>query len=214
MRRPDNKYKGFTLAELLMAVWVMSIILTAVAAMAFALGSANDSADDTAEIQSRIRYTTVYLGELVRRSKMICRNASGNVVLWRADDNGDRLINPGEIVSLEIDSGNGGINLITYQPNAAQAGASMTPALIKTGVYKQWMISRGIPSTSITLIDNCNYVFFTTDILPPFAKKLNIFFGLAQGGIDRDFQITAMLRCSSDCMLKKDGMSFVTDDDI
>ncbi len=212
MKQKNSKYKGFTLVELLMAVWIMSIILTAVAAMSFALGSANDSADDTSEIQSRIRYTTVYLGELVRNSKLICRNAAGNVVLWLADDNGDNLINPSEIVSLET-NGNGSINLVNYQPSVADADESMSLLLIKSGTFKQWIVTKNIPSSSVTLINNCNYVCFTTDESPPFAGKLNIFFGLAQGGADRDFQMTAVLRCDTAYMLDDSGGSLLSVDD-
>ncbi|MBN1788319.1 MAG: prepilin-type N-terminal cleavage/methylation domain-containing protein [Sedimentisphaerales bacterium] len=214
MKLSNTKHKGFTIVELLMAVWVMSIILTAVAAMAFALGSAGDFVDETAEMQSRIRFTTMYIVELVRNCKMICRNGAGNVVFWRADDNGDNLINPAEIVSLEIDALSGDINLITFQPDLAHADVSVTPGIIKTGIYKSWLNSQGIAPTSITLIDNCNYVYFTTDVLPPFAKRLNIFFGVSEGCVDRDYQIVSVLRCNSDYMLADNGATFVADDDL
>ena len=50
-RRPG----GFTLAELLVALTVSSIILAAVAALAYAVGSANDSTDDTERKQAQVR---------------------------------------------------------------------------------------------------------------------------------------------------------------
>lgn len=211
--RGQNSLTGFTLVELLMALSVMSIILTAVATLSFALGSASNSADNASRVQNRIRYATVRISELVRSGKMICRNASGNVVLWQADDNGDSKINPGEITSLEVDSVSSGIKLTKYHPDAAYADMVMTLGVVKTGIYKQWMTARSIPSSSVILIDNCSYIYFTTDVVPPFAKKLNVFLGIEQGGVNRDFQMTARLRCDSDYMIDISKMSLLNVDD-
>lgn len=77
------KNKGFTLAELLMAIWVTSIILAAVAALSYALGSANDSVTNTSDIYSKIRFSTLRLNEIIKYSEAICINPDGSV---RIDD--------------------------------------------------------------------------------------------------------------------------------
>jgi len=48
-----TKYEnGFTFVELLIAMVVTSIVLTAVATLAYAMGTANDSSNDTAVKQA------------------------------------------------------------------------------------------------------------------------------------------------------------------
>ncbi len=211
MKHRENKYKGFTLAELLMAILVMSIILTAVAALSFALGSANDSANDSSEVYSRIRYTTMRVNELLRNSKLICSNFGTSVAIWRADDNGDNQINPGEIIYME--TGYNNINLISFQPSVAQSGLVLRLADILGGSMRSWLASN-IPSSSVSLVNNCDYVAFTTDAAPPYAKKLNIYFGISQKGVRHDYQISARQRCYAGYLLDSSGAIKSTDDDI
>ncbi|MHC4076272.1 MAG: PilW family protein [Planctomycetota bacterium] len=66
MMRQTGYKKGFTLAELLIALMVTSIILAAVATLAFAMGSANDTGDDISAKQAQVRYATLRICELIR----------------------------------------------------------------------------------------------------------------------------------------------------
>ncbi len=204
---------GFTLAELLMAIWVMSIILAAIATLSFALGSANDSALDSSQIQSRIRYTTMYLGELVKNSKLICHNFGTSVAIWRADYNNDSRIDPNEIVYIEIGSSNNYIKLISFTSTAAVASFPRTLDLIGNGQARTWL-EANCQSSSVTLIDNCSYVTFTTDQPPPRSKRLNLFFGIRQKGIIQNYQLTAYLRCQADYLLDGSGQIVLSDDDM
>jgi prepilin-type N-terminal cleavage/methylation domain-containing protein len=213
MKQRQDKCRGFTLVELLMAVWVMSIILAAVATLSFALGSANDAADNTSEIYSRIRYTTVRVSELARSGKLICSNSGTSVAIWRADDNGDSRINPGEIVYLEAGNGNNCINIVTFLGTGAAASSALTLADIAGGQARTWLAAN-TQANSITLINNCSTVSFTTDQTPPFAKQLNIFFGINQNGSVKNYQITDKLRCYADYLLDDSGQIKPMDDDI
>ncbi len=204
------KNKGFTLVELLMAVWVISIILTAVAALSFALGSANDSADNTSDIYSRIRYTTVRISELLRSSKLICSNLGTSVAIWRADYNGDNKIEPNEMVYLE--SGNNCINLVSFQPSSLLSGTVLLLTDILSGQTRTWLAANSQVST-ITLVNNCSNVTFTTDQAPPYAQKLNIYFDILQKGVSRSYQITAQQRCYAGYLLDSSGVIKSTDDD-
>jgi prepilin-type N-terminal cleavage/methylation domain-containing protein len=185
MKKNNLKNRGFTLAELLMAMWVISIILAAVAVLSFALGSANDSADNSSEIYSRIRYTTMYLGELVRNSKLICANWGSSVAIWQADDNGNSQIDPNEKVDIEYDSSNNCLKLIRFTPSGAIASSTI-------------------------LMNNCSDVTFTTDQPPPRTKRLNIFFTINQ----QKYQITAQLRCYAGYLLNDANEIDPNDDDI
>lgn len=222
MKRRIEKYRGFTLAELLMAVWVMSVILTAMAALSFALTSVNDSADDTSEVQSKVRYTTIRLGDLIKNSKLICYNFGSELAVWRADDNGDNRINAGEMVYIETGSSNNYIKLLEFKPVALSAAASaqFTLAAISDGSAKTWFKSNS-PFSYITLIDNCSYATFTTDTAAPFSKRVNLFFGIEhndiinyqQNGIIKNYQLSIYLRCQADYLLNASGQ-IVSDDDL
>jgi prepilin-type N-terminal cleavage/methylation domain-containing protein len=202
--------RGFTLAELLMAVWVMSIILAAIATLSFALGSANDSADDTSEIQSRIRYTTMRLGELIRNSKLVCAKWDSSVAIWQADDNGNSQIDPNEIVYIEYDGSNNCLKLISFTPTAAVVSFPRTLGSIGNGQARTWL-GANTQVNDVNLINNCSYVTFTTDQPPPFSKRLNLFFGIRQKGVIQNYQLTAYLRCQADYLL--DGGQIVSVDD-
>ncbi|MCH7559430.1 MAG: prepilin-type N-terminal cleavage/methylation domain-containing protein, partial [Planctomycetes bacterium] len=85
----DTRYKkGFTLVELLVALVVTGIVLAAVATLAFAMGTANDVADDSSQKQAQVRYATLRISELIRHCKLICGTPGSDVAVWRADDNG------------------------------------------------------------------------------------------------------------------------------
>jgi len=206
------KNKGFTLAEVLMAVWVMSIILTAVAALAFALGSANSSADKTSEIQSKVRYTTIRLGDLIKNSKLICYNFGTELAVWRADDNGDNRINAGELVYIETGSSNNYIKLLEFKPIGPAASVQFTLASISDGSAKTWC-KGNIPYSYITLIDKCSHATFTTDTAAPFSKKVNLFFGIKQNGIIQNYQLSTYMRCQAGYILNASGQ-IVSDDDL
>jgi prepilin-type N-terminal cleavage/methylation domain-containing protein len=204
---------GFTLVELLMAMTLTGIILAAVATLAFALGSANDSADDLSEVQSRIRYTTIRLGELVRNCKLICSNNGTEIVLWRADDNGDNKINPGEIVYIDTGSSNHQIRILSFSPTGAVAFATTTIAALGAGGTKAVLIANCSPSYT-TLMNNCSYVTFTTDTAAPFSKRLNLFFGVQQNGIVQNYQCSEFLRAQAGYLLNGSGVIISSDDDI
>lgn len=210
------KNKGFTLAELIMAVWVMSIILVAVATLSFALGSANDSADNSSEVYSRIRYTTMRLGEIIKNCKLICANSGTSAAIWRADYNNNNKIEPNEILYIETGSGNNCIQLVSYQAGGASAGTQLLLGDILNGLAKTWLRANCQENT-VTLIDNCSYVNITTDRTSSpwtFSKKLNIFFGVLQKGVVQNYQITAYLRCRADYLLDNSGQIVSSDDDM
>jgi len=210
MEKAVFKYRGFTLAELLMAVWVTSIILAAVATLSFALGSANDSSDNTSDIYSRIRYTTVRMSELLRSSKLVCANSGSGVAIWRADDSGDNQINPGEIIYFEAITGN--LNLVSFKAAGITASFVLTLSDISNGQARAWL-EANCQVDSVTLINNCSNVSFTVDQSPPFTKQLNIFFTVNQNGIARNYQISGKLRCFADYLLNSSGQIDPVDDD-
>jgi len=88
-----------TLAELLVALMVTSMLLAAVTTLTFALDSANDDAEDVGESQARIRYTTLKASELIKHCKLICAYYNNELVIWMSDDDSDEKIDSPAYIS-------------------------------------------------------------------------------------------------------------------
>jgi prepilin-type N-terminal cleavage/methylation domain-containing protein len=174
-----SNYKGLTLVELLVALMVTSVILAAVATLAYALGKVSDSGDDTAEKQAQLRYATLRISELIRYSKLIYSTGANEVVLWR-DDNGDDYIEPAELVTI----------------NTRQVGSDLQLCEIDG------------TAEPIVLLHQCGNVQFGFDqpSEPPTKRKfVSVSFDLNENGIRHRYQISAALRCWAWYMLDPEG---------
>ena len=119
MNRSTHLYSGvgrggFTLVELLVAMAVTGVIMASVATLAYAMGSVNDSADDTSRTQARLRYASLRIGELLKHCKLVCPAAGGDLALWRADENDDNSINPNELVYIELGENGDCLGLLEF----------------------------------------------------------------------------------------------------
>jgi len=173
--------KGLTLVELLVAMMVTSVILTAVATLAYALGKVSDSGNDTSEKQAQLRYATLRISELIRYSRLIYSAGENEVVLWR-DDNGDDCITLGE-------------------------GELVTIGTRQVGSDSQLCETDGT-AEPIALIHQCRNVQFTFDqpSEPPTKRTfVSVSFDLNENGGTRHYQISAALRCWAWYMLDFDG---------
>lgn len=199
--------RAFTLVELLVAMTVTGIILTAVAALAFALGTATDSTEDVSTKQAQIRFATLRIQELIRHSKLICFAGDNDIALWRADENNDGNINIGELIYIETGSEYDCLQLCEFSSadstiiNIASIGA------ISTGWWSAY--SSNIEYTRI--VPQCSNVRFDFDILPPESKFLTITFDIAENKIVHQYQITAGIRSWAGNLLNEGDI--VNDDD-
>ena len=201
--------KGFTLVELLMALVVTSIILAAVATLAYALGTANETSDDTSQKQAQVRYATLRISELIRHCKLICGTVGNDLAVWRADDNGDGEINPQELVYLETGQGRGHVQLLDF-PSAANWRVTLSSIL--GGTAKQELILI-CDERQTKLVPECSNVQIVLDSLPPWSKSVSVSFDLVENGIVRQYQISAALRGWAGHLLDTDGDSILSDDD-
>jgi len=206
----DTRYEnGFTLAELLIALIVTGIILAAVATLAYALGTANESGDDTAVKQAQVRYTTLRISELIRHSKLVCGTADNDLAIWRADDNDNGEINPKELVYLEAGENRDYLQLLDFlsaddwlvQLSNIQDGTTKASLLL---------ICDG---RRTVLVPECSNVQFGFDVLPPQSRFVSISFDLVENGVVRQYQISAALRGWAGNLLDPAGDSLVTGDD-
>ncbi len=201
--------KGFTLVELLVALMVTSIILAAVATLAYALGAANDTTNDRAEEQAQVRYTSIRISELIRHCKLICGTADNDLAIWRADDNGNGEINPTELVYLESGVNRNYLRLLEF-PSAASWPIPLSNIL--GGTTKPSLIILCDERRTI-LVPECNNVEFQFDVLPPHLRFVSISFDLVENDVAHNYQVSAALRGWAGHLLNEAGDAIVSDDD-
>lgn len=203
----NTKYEsGFTLAELLMALIVTGIILGAVATLAYALGAANDAADDTTWKQAQVRYATLRISELIRHCRLVFDETSEGLGVWRADDNGDGQINANEVVYVSKGPGGDCLQFIEFSDES-------NPTYSVLGTIIQALLSSGFSEEYTTLIPECSNVQFVTDVLPPQSRSVSIFFDLEESGVTHSYQIETTLRAWAGHLLDGSGELVSVDDD-
>jgi len=212
--------KGFTLAELLVALMVSSIILAAVATLAYALGKVNDTGNDTSQKQMQVRSATLRISEMIRHSRLICSTNGSDIVIWKADDNpANNRIDVLELAYIET-AGNQ-IRLMEF--NSCQEAFKTTFRNLADGqintlqqsTCKSWIM--GFSSVVYTpLIPNCSNVRVLTepnDVAAPLAKSISISFDLQENDAVRRYQISTTLRCWAGYLLNSSGNAIVSDED-
>ena len=210
--------KGLTLVELMVALVVTSIVLTAVATLAYALGTVNEASDDTSRKQAEVRYATLKISELVRHCKLICATPGNDIVIWKADDSpsNDRI----DVLEL------------AYIENAAEENCmkllefSFCPILLES-----WFVSQSsqidvlgqsgtkdlfveqCTETRSYLIRECSNVQFLFDELPPWSGLVTISFEVQENGVLHSYQISAALRGRAGNLLDSSGEIVSSGDD-
>lgn len=203
------KHRGFTLVELLVAMLVASIVLTAVATLAYAMGTANDVTDDTRQKQAQLRYATLRLSNLISHCKLVCGTPGDDLVIWRADDNGNGQINVTEVVYIERGSAKDRLQLCEF---LSFTNPTMNLSAFGSPTTKFWLQTYSFEKYTL-LIPQCSNAGFAMDATPPWSKFVNISFNLSEHGADRQYQISATLHNWAGNLLNDTGTSLVSDDD-
>jgi len=204
----DRRQNGFTLAELLVAMVVTSIVLGAVVTLAYALGAADDAGDDTAQKQAQVRYATLRISELIRNCRLVFGATSDGLGVWRADDNGNKDINAEEVVY--VNKGDEGDHLEFMEfsgsgnPVLPITNFAATLATLTSPSYNQ---------ESTILVPQCSNVQFVTDSSPPWSKSVSISFDVEENGVTHHYQINTALRAWAGNLLNSTGTLIVSDDD-
>ena len=205
--------KAFTLVELIVALVVTAIIMSAIATLAFALNSVNDATDDTDRTQAHVRYATLKISELIRHCKLICSLTNGDLVIWR-DDNvlgGEGEINVGELVYIE--TGNNHIQLLDFPQSPSWMQTYHIPlSSLRDSMYKTTLKDL-CDENYVLAIPECSNVQFQFDESPPHTTFVNISFGLTENGLVRQYHIDSALRCWAGHLLNAAGSGLVSDDD-
>jgi prepilin-type N-terminal cleavage/methylation domain-containing protein len=205
MRNVRYRYKrGFTLVELLLALIVTGILLAAVTTLAFAVGAANDTTDDTSQKQAQVRFATLRISELIRHCKLICGTPNGDLAIWRADNNGDGQININELVYIERGVGGDYLRFCEFPLSDASIVNLSDIQTLSTSSYSV---------TYILLVPQCTNVQFSFDVVPPYSRFVSISFDVLENGIVRQYRINTSLRGWAGNLLDAGGNNIVSDDD-
>ena len=73
----NRRQHGFTLVELLVALMVSSIVLSAVATLAYATGSAKEATDEMGREQAQLRHVRTRLTDLIKQSNRVYQTGIG-----------------------------------------------------------------------------------------------------------------------------------------
>ena len=207
-----TKKKGFTLVELLVALAVTSIVLSAVAALAYAVGTANNASDDTSTKQAQLRYAGLRISELIKYCKLICRVSETDLAIWRADDNDDGHINAPELVYLETNSSKDYIRLLEFSTGKSWLQTyDINPASIQGGLAKVWLKILCQKSYTV-MVPQCSNVDFSVDAQPLQTRFVSVSFDLEENGTVHNYKIDAGLRSWAGYLLDGSG-NIVSDDD-
>ena len=203
------RYKnGLTLVELLVALVVTSVVLTAVTTLAFALGTANEITGDTSQKQAQIRSATLRIKELICHSKLVCSVNDDDIAIWSVDSNNDGQINIGELVY--IDSGPNGnyLNICSFD----SSDNSVIELSSISSISTDWWLKYCNNKECIQVIPQCSNVQFNFDVSPPQSRLISISFNVVENDINRQYEINAVLRGWAGNLLGVDG-SITGDDD-
>lgn len=200
---------ALTLVELLVALVVTGILLSAVATLAFAMNSASRTSDDVVVQQAHLRSAMLRMSELIRSCRLICAAPGNDLAIWEADRNSDGLINVSELVYVER-----GDSLTTLRLCRFRSAADPTVTLASLGLAttKTQCVS-AYDESYTALIPQCKNATFRFDAAPPFTRLLTISYDLTESGTDHPYAFSVALRARAGNLLNDAGEALVSDDD-
>jgi prepilin-type N-terminal cleavage/methylation domain-containing protein len=211
--RITRHIQGFTVIELLVGMLITSIVLSAVATLAFAMSVASIASGDTAVKQAQVRQATLRICDLVGSCKLICAAPGNDLVLWRADDSpANNQINVNELVYIERGDTCNMVRLCQFtsadDPNELLSNLALAPT------KSQLLSSCSVRYTS--LIPQCKdvaFAFYPAATPRTRATCLMVSFTLTENGADHRYEIVTALRSRAAYLLNKTGDAIVATDD-
>jgi prepilin-type N-terminal cleavage/methylation domain-containing protein len=203
--------RAFTLAELLITLIVTSILLAALATLAYAVSSAASEDSDIAVTQAQLRQGTLRLQELIRDCRLVCDVSANYFTVWRADNNSDGAINVNELVCVERENGSGTETLQLCQ-FASATNPRVTFSAGSLSMTKAQLELSHNP-TRIPLIPDCDNVTFTLDLAPPSTRQVTVSFDMTEDNAVNHYEAHTTLRARAGHLLNDAQDTLVSDDD-
>ena len=215
----SKRQNGFTLAELIIALVVTAIIMSAVTTLTFALGDVNEKSSQSFQEQAHLRYTMLRLPELIKNAKLIIATPGDDIVIWKADNNpANGMIDILEIAYIEAGVNRNYIKLLEFtncsETTESQFQANVSPiAYLDQGANKNALKIK-CDYSQISLIPECSNVSFVFDEAAPWTKFVSISFNLHEGNEINNYQINMSLRSWAGYLLNSDGTDIVSNDEV
>ncbi len=207
MQRASFK-KGFTIVELLVALIVTSIILTAVSTLAFALSSASKSTGEMSRKQAQVRLTELKLQDIIRNCCLVCETSNEDIAVWISDKNNDNKINIGELAYIERGSVKDHIQICTFpSDNNSEIAISSIKAF-----SINWWSAYSNKVEYVKILTECSNVDFKFDVPPPYSRFVSLSFTIPGSSIVKQYEINAALRSRMSNLVDPGG-SIVSDED-
>jgi prepilin-type N-terminal cleavage/methylation domain-containing protein len=205
--RDSRVQKGFTLVELIVALIVTGIVLTASVTLALALEKANEATDDLSLKQAQVRFATLRIQELIRHCKLICSVSNGDFALWRADDNNDGHISIGEIVYIEWGPNRNYLRICEF-PSSDSSVINISSI---NAVATNWWLPYSSDVEYIRVLPQCSNVQCGFDVSPPQSRFVSLTFDVMENDAPHQYQIETKIRGWAENLLDTDNI--VSDDD-
>lgn len=221
MKTNRNKFYGFTLVELLIALCISGIILAAAATLAYAMNSAYDSSDEFNRKQSQVRYAASKLSDLIGYCKLVCAKPGNNLVLWKADNNpANGKIDVTELAYIDIGNCDC-VKILEFSScpnwlNSWFTGLSLPLDQLGQTATKNLFVSNSVTKYTIA-IPQCSEAQIKLDVSGSaplsYAKNVNISFVLMENGVNHQYELNASLKARTGNILNSNGYGIVGDDD-
>ncbi|MCX5645069.1 MAG: hypothetical protein NTZ17_10360 [Phycisphaerae bacterium] len=216
---------GFTVIELQIGMLITSIVLAAVATLAFAMSVGARDADDTIRAQMQLRYATLRISELIRTSRLVCAGPGSDLVLWTTDHYQPNRIDVNEIVYIEYDDAKHELKLLEFDlktsptvlaalglPETDPILSRLAQAETKTALVQKYQAMEDVVREPV-ILRGCSNVSFAKDPCPPCTRRLTISFDLAENNGVHHYEIDTTLLASAQNLLNGAPLALVSDDD-
>jgi len=220
MNTLNKRQYGFTLAELLVAMMITSLILGAVAAIAHAMSSANDKAEISSTSQAQVRFASHRINEMIKFSRLVFDIPGEGIAVWVNDDGfggfgeGDDKVNPAELTFLRFNNGN--LEYIRYSPTYSSESwfeqKAFTVTEIQSGLA-QTLLDSQCDKSAITIVSSASSGRFVLDTFAPFTRQVTIEFEVEENGINRSYKINTAVLGWAGYLLDSSGEIVSSDDD-
>lgn len=210
MSQSGLRARGFTVAEMLVALTITSIVLGAAGALLYAAGRAEESTEAMNSSQQSLRYATLRIRECVRNGRLAVRIPTDGIAIWTRDENADSLINGSELVYIESAAGGGGMEKLQMLEFPGES-TTVTIGEIEAGTARSALLAAAAERITV-LADNCANTTFT-QVVGLSGEHVNVKFGMVEDGITTNYQISAKVAGSADNLIDQSGELVGGDDD-
>ncbi len=181
-----------TLVELLIALSITAIILTAATTLAYAMTNAGSAIYLNSQEQSEVRTAVLRINELISNSRLVAAYNNGYIYLWACDTDRDNLIDATEIIRIEPDVGGSG-QIAISQYHSPTMIMHLTLSQLRAGMFDSLMANR-LTGDRYVLVEGCSNVTVSFDAVSPQTKFVSIRFNVIENANAQFYEIGAALR--------------------